>query len=60
MDVKFLLTNLSLIFNALHVLLVLAIEQLLIEIAIVTENQHPQHIHAFSNYFCALWGKVNI
>lgn len=41
MDVSFLLNNVSLIFNALHVLLVLAIEQLLIEIAIVTENQYP-------------------
>ena len=38
----------------LNVLLALAIEQLLIEIAIVTENQYLQHVHAFSTYHCVV------
>lgn len=38
----------------LNVLLALTIEQLLIEIAIVIENQYLEHVHAFSTYHCVV------
>lgn len=38
----------------LTVFLALAIEQLLIEIAIVIENQYHHQVHAFSTYHCVL------